>query len=107
MTKRVYLAGPMSGYDDFNFHAFDLAAEELREKGYHVFSPAENDFLRYGDDFLQHPHRYDSRKTMADDTRWICEYADAIALMPGWEKSKGVKVEKALAEFLNLEIIYL
>ena len=97
----------MNGHEKFNFPAFFAAAKQLRSEGYIVFSPAENDLLLYGQDFLDHPERASYKICMEDDTRWICRYADAIALLPGWENSKGVKVEKALAECLGLEIIYL
>lgn len=106
-AKRIYLAGPMSGYPNFNFSAFHAAAALLRHQGAFVFSPAENDLVLYGSDFLEHPERADFRKCMEDDLRWICRYADAIALLPGWEKSKGVGVEKTLADALNLEVIYI
>lgn len=104
---KIYLAGPMTGIKDFNFPAFDKAAKELEDAGYIVFNPAANDRRRYGDDFLQHPERFDRRATMFDDTSWICNNANIIALLPGWERSKGVAVEKALAEYLGLEIRYL
>lgn len=103
--KRVYLAGPMSGYEDYNFPAFIEAAAKLRAAGHFVFNPAENDYLLYGSDFLDHPERADFRKCMEDDLRWICRYAEAIALLPGWERSTGVRVEKTLADALKLEVI--
>ena len=105
--KRVYLAGPMSGCVDYNFPAFNKYAAQLRAEGHFVFSPAENDYLLYGNDFLDHPERASFAKCMEDDLRWICRYAEAIALLPGWEKSTGVRVEKVLADALKLEVIIL
>ncbi len=70
-TKRIYLAGPMTGLPDYNFPAFMKAAAYLRSQGAIVFNPAENDLLRYGADFLQHSERFDPRKTFGDDMR-IC-----------------------------------
>lgn len=105
--SKVYLAGPMSGYKDFNFPAFAETTALLRAEGHKVFSPAENDYLLYGDDFLDHPERASYAKCLEDDLRWICRYAEVIALLPGWEKSSGVHVEKALADVLKLEVRYL
>lgn len=106
-SKRVYLAGPMTGYEDYNFPAFHRYAAYLRSLGATVFSPAENDLILYGSDFLEHPERAEFRKCMEDDLRWICRYADAIAVMPGYEKSKGVNVELTLARAIGLEEIHL
>ena len=46
------------------------------------------------------------RRVFALDLAWICKHADAVALMPGWKKSKGAKAEKAAAEAIGLEIFY-
>lgn len=104
---RIYLAGPMRGIESYNFPAFEAGAALLRAQGHYVFSPAENDCVRYGNDFLNNPSVFNLRATMEDDLRWICHYADAIALLPGWEESAGVKVERALADLLKLEVIYI
>lgn len=97
----------MAGEDQYNFPAFMKYAKQLREQGYAVFNPAENDYVLYGTDFLEHPEKFNSRLSMGDDLRWICDRADALALIPGWEKGRGVLIEKALAEYLKLEVIYL
>ena len=41
MTRRIYIAGPMSGLADFNFPAFNDAARRLRDAGWEVDNPAE------------------------------------------------------------------
>ena len=43
MPVKIYLAGPMTGYDKFNFPAFDFWFDFLTQAGHSVFSPADND----------------------------------------------------------------
>lgn len=109
---KCYLAGPMSGIPYFNFPAFHRAAAELRAQGYHVFNPAESDnesvkLNETGDEVEAAKHGFCRRRALAEDTQWIALHADAIALLPGWEKSSGARAELALAQALGLKEIYL
>ena len=89
----VYLAGPMSGYDDFNRPAFDAAATFLRERDYTVLSPAELfDHTDLSWDFY-----------MRASIRLMLN-ADAVVLLPGWEKSRGAVIEHDLAYGLEMGI---
>lgn len=104
---KVYLAGPMRGIPKFNFPAFHRAARKLRKQGYTVFSPAEKGIekrLPKAKD-LQESMSF-RRKVFALDLAWICKHAEAVALMPGWKKSKGARAEKATAEAIGLEVFY-
>lgn len=94
----------MRGYDNFNFPAFDAAAANLRAKGYTVFSPADNDREK---GYVGKPVEDIKRDCIMDDLTYIAREADAIALLPGWEASKGVAAEVALAIFLDLKLITL
>ena len=118
--EAVYLAGPMSNIPFFNFPAFFDGEQKLRELGYEsIFSPARQDIETYGDFWRECPTgSHDEAKgksgepityrdVLRKDLNWILDHADVIALLPGWEKSKGVKAEKALAECLQLKEIYL
>lgn len=106
MTENVYLAGPMSGIKDFNFPAFFEGEKTLKEMGYEVFNPAQCDLDKWGSlDGVKKNANY--RECLKTDLSWICDLATAIALLPGWENSKGVKAELALAEALGLKVIYL
>lgn len=109
---KVYLAGPMRGYPEFNFPAFRRAAVYLRSLGHEVFSPAEQhkaDFEKgnaAGDETLAaKEHGFDRRAAMAKDMAYICEHADAIAVLPGWLESRGARAEHAAAEALDLAVI--
>jgi len=100
--RRIYLSGPMRGHPDFNKPAFAKAAKILRELGHFVFSPGESDerLELLGVEIT-------ARSVFEVDMQYICRYADAIAMLPGWEGSKGARAEKALAEAIGLEVIYL
>jgi hypothetical protein len=92
---RIYLAGPMTQT------AFHTAAYVLRRQGHEVFNPAEEDIKRQGFDVS------DLRAALSADTKYICEEADAIAMLPGWENSKGARAEHALALALGHRVMYL
>lgn len=115
---KIYLAGPMRGIPEFNFPAFMAAAAKLRADGHTVFNPAERDNERAGEDISKgnatgdeaqavREHGFNLRIAMADDLAFICLEADAIALLPGWENSKGANAECATAAALGLAIITL
>lgn len=113
---RIYLAGPMRGIKDFNFPAFHEAAASLRAQGHEVFNPAERDEQEHGvevgksetGDLAEAATKgFNHRAAMAADTKWIALHAEGIAMLPGWEKSRGASAEKALADCLGLAVIYL
>ena len=109
---KIYLAGPMRGYENFNFPAFHRAAGQLRNSGHEVFSPAEKDEEQFGKEpfmgkaSLQETKASNAgfalRKALLIDLDYICTCADAICLMGGWELSKGAVAESAVANALGL-----
>src|SRR6266550_2461041 len=113
---KIYLSGAMTGLPDFNFQAFHRAAAKLRAEGHTVFSPAENDEERFGPDISKSEtgditeasaKGFSLREALYDDCSFICLEANAIAMLPGWECSKGAQAEWALARALDHKIIYL
>lgn len=111
---RLYVAGPMRGIPEFNFPAFRAAAAFLRSQGHTVFSPAERDIERHGTDISKgnatgdekvaaQAHGFSLRVALGEDLAWICEHADGIALLPGWQNSKGALAEYATARALGLK----
>ncbi len=114
----IYIAGPMRGIPEFNFPAFKASTAKLRAEGHLVFNPAERDNEIHGTDIsagnltgseeqATAEHGFSLRDALGHDTAWICQHADAIALLPGWEQSKGAMAERALGIALGLEIIEL
>lgn len=103
IPKSLYLAGPMTGLPRFNYDAFEDATERLREAGYIVYSPHELDeALGLHEDGFD-PDVPDSftpamrRKVMRFDLDVVLNHADAIAVLPGWSKSKGARLEVEVA----------
>lgn len=106
----VYLAGPMRGVEHFNFPAFHAAAKGLREQGWGVFNPAEMDEAN-GFDFMGTTGHEDTaslgfnlREALGADLAFITQRADAVAVLPGWENSKGARAEVATARALGLPV---
>src|ERR1051325_1783012 len=113
---KIYLAGPMRGYKDFNFPAFMAAAQMLREMGHTVFNPAERDIERDGPEASKsetgnlaeaEAKGFDRRVAIFDDLSYIIQEADAIAMLPGWKQSTGANAEFWTAKFLDLQVLYL
>lgn len=106
--KRLYIAGPMHGYDEFNYSAFYFAADTIRntpELGdvWQVCNPAEisNDFAPTPDDLAKAP---DLLKRLMEFELAVVKSCDAILLLRGWEKSEGARAELRVALDNNLEI---
>ena len=112
--KKIYIAGPMRGIRHFNFPAFDAARDLLTETGWNPISPADLDRAT-GFDEKAFPDDYDwidlkkigfSVHDAIDRDVEAIKSCDAIYMLKGWENSKGAKAEKAMAEWLGLEIKY-
>jgi hypothetical protein len=97
--KKYYLSGPMRGYPEHNFPAFDKAAAILRKYGYEVISPAEMDRL---DPKTSGALAYARR----DCDALLNQGVTHIYMMKNWEKSIGARAEFALASWIGLEIEY-
>jgi len=93
--SKVYLAGPMRGYPRYNFDAFDNAAAVWRAEGHDVFSPAERDRAMGFDPSGPIPDGF-LRQALAADLAEVCK-ADIVAVLPGWERSKGARLELGVA----------
>lgn len=94
---KIYLAGPMRGYPEHNFPAFRAAAAKLRADGHEVFNPADTG----------EPVGWRIRDYMFLDLSWICNHAEAVALLPGWRDSLGATAEHATAVAIGIKVIEL
>jgi hypothetical protein len=92
----IYIAGQMTGLPDFNYPAFNDAALRLRECGWEVLNPVDNDTLGGGQ---SQSWEWYLRRAIRQVTQ-----SDAIALLPGWENSKGATLEHHVGSALGLDI---
>lgn len=107
MSRQLaYIAGPMRGYPMWNSAAFDRAKEKLRKAGWNPVSPIDLDRAAGMDltnDSIELT-REDLTDCIVRDTHALV-VCDAVVLLPGWEKSKGARVEIALAKFLDIPVL--
>ncbi|GMV07371.1 MAG: hypothetical protein AMXMBFR53_36460 [Gemmatimonadota bacterium] len=98
MTGPTYLAGPMTGYVAWNFPAFKEAAVRLRDAGVEVVSPAEMDEA----DSVPPGGREWAEYLRRDLVRLMeCR---SVAVLPGWQASKGASLEVHVARALGMPI---
>jgi len=90
---RIYIAGPMTGYENYNFAAFNEAAQKLRNAGFVAVNPADHGIVTGADwpDYLR------------DDIAKLAT-CEAIHFLPGWSKSKGATLEHHIAVALAMDI---
>lgn len=90
---RVYISGPMTGRPHLNRDVFNAAEDLLRLNGYDPINPSSNGL---SDDATYDEH-------MRADLRMLLE-ADAVAVLPGWELSRGSQIETRLASDLGMPV---
>lgn len=99
---RLYVSGPMRGYEEFNFPAFHAAAADLRAAGFEVCNPAEV-MLACGcqaGTFCGSEFKHEWQEYLRADLRAMLDGADAVATLSGWERSKGARLEVHVARQL-------
>lgn len=90
---KIYIAGPMTGLPDFNYPAFHQVAATLRAAGYDVINPAENPAPPCGS----------WQGYMCISVAQVAS-VDCLVMLPGWQQSRGAKIEHTLAADLGLKI---
>jgi hypothetical protein len=87
----------MTGKPNFNHEEFDKWEISLQREGHHVLNPAKQYYRVQGLDLTRYLQR--------DLIELL--FSDAIALIPGWENSKGARVECLVALKTGKKIIAL
>lgn len=94
-VTKMYLSGPMDGIEDFNHPLFNRVAKEFRDVNFAVCTPSE---------FFDGDKTRERKEYMREAIKYLLE-ADTIVLLPGWENSKGARLEAAIATELDLAIM--
>lgn len=98
---RYYIAGPMTGYPQFNIPLFDEVALAMRRQGLDVTSPTELDSEGMRALAMQSTDgnmvELESEGTWGDclarDVKLLADELDAIVLLPQWYDSRGANLE--------------
>lgn len=111
---RLYIAGPMTGYPKFNIPAFDDIALALRRLDHTVISPAELDGYDVRQWLLKSEHGspadYPPGFTWGDflarDVKTIADSSlTGVVVLPGWQKSRGARLETFVARLAGLDVM--
>jgi hypothetical protein len=107
---KLYIAGPMTGMEDWNFPAFFDAEEQLKSLGYAVENPARHDGNTVEEALatvgtLENPVEkwefYVKR-----DLKYLLECV-GVVLLPGWQESEGARLEVHIAKKLKIPLFIL
>ena len=94
---KIYISGAISNRDPEEVKKdFHKAEEKFTALGCEVVNPLKNG--------LTEAHKWEEH--MREDLRLLLE-CDTIALLPGWESSKGARLEHYVATQLYMAVITL
>lgn len=93
----LYISGPMTGIDDFNYPSFHACAEALRAEGWSVINPATHFGGRTG----LPRHKY-----LACDVLALVRRCKGIVFLDGWQKSEGALLEAQIAFDLGYALYF-
>lgn len=100
--KLIYIAGKLNddapGYVK-HIHNMIKFAEEVRQLGYHILTPC-NDIIT---GLIIGTYDYND---YSENNMELLSRCDGMALVPGWETSKGTVAEIKQAEKLGIPIFY-
>ena len=86
----IYISGPMSGYLDYNWPAFEKAYKALEPHAQLPYKKTPEETLEWA-------------QYMKKDIKILLQ-CDAIVMLEGWEKSDGACLERQIASALGYTI---
>jgi len=106
----IYVSSPITGHDARNEPAFRRIAEVVRRQGHTPVVPLDIPAWSH-DASVPCPAGYDiggghsSACWLRGDLAWLLR-CDALIMLHGWEKSRGARLEWAVATECGLQIFY-
>lgn len=109
--RKFYIAGPMRGYEYYNYWEFEKAEKILKDMGHDVINPHKIDqsngidvlSLPKNTNWNTIPKNLDMNKTILDDVSAILSCTD-IFMLKNWDISVGAGAEHRVARWAGLKI---
>ena len=98
--RNIYVIGSVTGKPNDNRPAFEAARHDLKAAGYYVQMP--HDYIPLGTPWPEAMAKSNNVLTDADEDGGLL--FDGVALLPGWEDSKGACLERQVAEAIGLPV---
>lgn len=93
--EKIYISGKITGIEDEAEKLFAEAEIILREMGCDPINPFT----------LNHEHDKSWKSYMAEDIKALVD-CDTIFMLPNWKQSPGARIERKLAKYLGIKIMY-
>ena len=95
--KKVYLSGPITGMSNKNIEEFEKYEEKFRNLNFEVVNPHKLHTK-------EEEEKYTWSQFMKVDIKAMMD-CDFVAVLKGWEKSKGANLEVYIARNIEMPII--
>ena len=100
--RGIFISGPMTGFENYNFGKFNKVAARLIQAGYNVINPVNICKKFKQEEVIKSKEAFDAM--VAEQQVAEREQCDAILLLDGWELSLGVRLELQTAIELKFQI---
>ena len=87
---KIFIAGPMRGYPNYNFDKFDRVEKLLKDNGIDCVNPGRISRKFKEIEVNNDINVYNEMVRLQQEAQKTC---NAILLLDGWQWSKGVKLE--------------
>ena len=102
VEKKVFIAGPMRGYEKYNFPKFDMIEKILKDHNIECVNPGRISRKFKEKDVNSDIAVYNEMVRLQQEAEKTC---NAILLLDGWQWSKGVQLEVKTAAELGMQFL--